>query len=167
MAEKDKIFSTTTKYVGIFNLSNLYKFCYDWLSEETDLIVAEKKYTEKLKGTDKDVEIEWEGTRKVNDYFKRQVDVKFTIKGLKKVDVNKGGKTVSTNEGEVKMEVKGILVRDYDSKFEVSPFYKFLRATYDKWIIPSTVEALKDKLAEDCVEFLEQTKAYLDLEGKK
>lgn len=167
MSEKDQIFSSNIKYTGVFNFSNFYKFCYDWLVEQTEVIVAETKYSEKLKGTEKDIEIEWDCTAKITDYFKKQIKIKFVIRGLKKVDVVQNGKTISTNEGEVKIDVKGILIRDYEGRYEVSPFYKFLRVTYDKWIVPSTIEQMKDKVVGNCLEFLAQSKAYLDLEGKK
>lgn len=167
MVEKEEVFSSKMKYNGVFNFSDFYKFCFEWLTDETGVVVAEKKYTEKIKGTEKEVEIEWEGTAKLTDYFKKMVKVKFKIKALKKVDIERGGKKISTNEGEVEMDVKGTLIRDYEAKFEASPFYKFLRATYDKWIIPSTIEKMKDKVANDSNDFLSEAKAYLDLEGKK
>jgi hypothetical protein len=71
------------------------------------------------------------------------------------------------NEGSVKLSTKGILVRDYKGKFEMSAFNKFLRSIYEKWVIPARIEEFKDKIARDCDEFLNQAKAYLDLEGKR
>ena len=79
MAEKDKIFSSKMKYDGIFLLKDFYRFCYDWLTEETELEVAETKYSEKLKGDIKEIDIEWVGVRKVTDYFKFSVKVNFRI----------------------------------------------------------------------------------------
>jgi len=65
------------------------------------------------------------------------------------------------------LSIKGTLVRDYDGKFETTAFRKFLRAIYEKWVIASRITEYEDKIAGACDEFLEQAKAYLDLEGKK
>jgi len=167
MAEKDKIFSSKMKYDGIVFFKDFYKFCYDWLTEETELDVAETKYVEKLKGDVKDIDIEWVGTRKVTDYFKFQVKVVFRILGLKDVETTQAGVKVKTNQGSVEIKVTGTLIRDYEGKFEVTAYKKFLRSIYEKWVIPSRIEQFEEKLISDCDEFLSQAKAYLDLEGKR
>jgi len=167
MAEKDKIFSSKIKYSGIFNFSEFYRFCYDWLTEEMGLTVIEDKYVEKLSGDSKNIDVEWTGTRKVTDYFKFEVKTIFRIIGLSKVEVTQNNTKVKTNKGSVEVKVAGTLIRDYQGKFEKGAFQKFLRAIYEKWIIPTRVGDYEDKLAGDCDEFLAQAKAYLDLEGKK
>ena len=49
MAEKDTVFSSTVKYKGIFSFRDFYKFCYEWLTEETGLNpFSEEKYSEKI-----------------------------------------------------------------------------------------------------------------------
>ena len=167
MAEKDTIFSSSLKYKGIFSFQDFYKFCYDWLVEETGLDVAETKYVEKLTGDSKNIDVEWTGEKKVTDYFKFEIKVDFEIIGLTKVEVMQNGVKVNTNKGSVKVKVKGILVRDYDGKFEKDAIRKFLRSIYEKWIITSRIDQMEGKLVEACDEFLGQAKAYLDLEGKR
>ena len=43
MAEKETIFSSKAKYEGVFSFKDFYQFCYEWLSQKTDLILIEKK----------------------------------------------------------------------------------------------------------------------------
>lgn len=167
MVEKDTVFSSRIKNLGIFNFSDFYNFCYDWLTKETELSISEDKYKEKLSGESKNIEIEWTGTRKVTDYFKYEVKVKFVILALTNVEINQGGKKIKTNKGTVEVTVKGVLLKDYNGKFEKTAFQKFMRAIYEKWVIPSRIEEYEEKLIGDCDEFLNQAKAYLDLEGKK
>ena len=167
MAEKDKIFSSKVKYSGIFSFQDFYRFCYDWLTDEIGLLVIEDKYVEKLSGDSKNIDIEWTGTRKVTDYFKFDVKVKFRIIGLTNVEVVQNNAKVKTNKGSVEVKLSGTLVRDYQGKFEKTYLSKFLRSIYEKWVIPSRVEEYEDKLVGDCDEFLTQVKSYLDLEGKK
>lgn len=168
MAEKDKLVSNKIKYDGIFSFKDFYKFCYDWLSEETGLFLSEKKYKEKLSGDSKNIEIEWSGFREVSDYFKFEIEVKFNIIGLSNVEAtNLDGKKIKTNKGSVELSIKGNLIKDPKGKFEKNGFLKFLRGVYEKMIISSRVEQMEGKLIEDCDEFLAQGKAYLDLEGKR
>ena len=167
MAEKYDVFSSSIKYSGIFSFSDFYNFCYEWLSEEAGMSVSEGKYTEKLKGNSKDIVVEWDGKRKLTDYFRFDAKIKLEVGGLKVVEINKEGRKITTNEGSVKISVKGTLVKDYKSKFEETPTLKFLRGIYEKWIIASRIEEFEGKIVGDCNEFLSQAKAYLDLEGKR
>ncbi|MGY4884744.1 MAG: hypothetical protein ACP5NZ_04170 [Nanobdellota archaeon] len=166
MAEKEKIFSSKVKYEGILDFKEFYKFCYRWLTEETELDVIENKYGEKISGDAKGIKVEWEGTRKVTDYFKFQVVVKFEVLNLTNVEITQEGRKVKMNKGIVEVSIKGSLIRDYEGKFEKTASQKFMRSIYEKWVIYSRIKEYEAKLVDDCNEFLSQAKAFLDLEGK-
>lgn len=166
MPEKEKVFSSKVKYGEIFNFAEYYKFCHDWLEEEGYWII-EDKYVEKLKGDSKEIDVEWTCKKKITDYFLFEIKVKFKVINMKKIEINYGGGKINTNKGTVETSAAGNLVRDYESKFESSGFLKFLRGSYEKWVIPSRLEEFEDKLIETCNDFLEQAKSYLDIEGKK
>jgi hypothetical protein len=167
MAEKEEIFSSKIKYEGVFDFKELYKFCYQWLVEEMQLDTVEDKYQEKITGDSKGIKVEWTGTRKVTDYFKFSVSVKFEIINLTNVEVTQSGRKIKMNNGLIEIKVKGTLIRDYDGKFEKTASRKFMRSIYEKWVIASRIEQFETKLISDCNEFLAQSKAFLDLEGKK
>ncbi len=167
MAEKDKIFSSKIKYNGIVDFPEFYKFCYEWLRDETGLLLAEEKYAEKISGDSKNIDIEWAGTRDITDYFRFEAKVTFRIIGLTNVEVTEGSRKVKTNKGSVEVTIKGNLVRDYKGKFEKSAIQKFLRGIYEKSVIPARVDQFQEKIIGDCDEFLAQAKAYLDLVGKR
>lgn len=168
MAEEETVFSSKIKYDGIFSFKDFYKFCYDWLTEETGLSdFSEDKYSEKLLGDVKNIDIEWTAAKELSDYFKMKVKVKFVIIALSKVKIKKEGVQIDTNKGSVEIRMKGVLVKDYQGKFDMTGFRKFLRGIYEKYIISSTIDELKEKIASDSDEFLGQAKSYLDLEGRK
>jgi hypothetical protein len=167
MAEKEKIFVSKMKFTGVFKFGDFYQFCYDWLRDETQLIITEKKYSEKIVGDGKNLEIEWNGTRELTDYFKLEVDVKFRILNLKDVEISEGGRKMKMDSGILEMDIKGTLVRDYKGKFEKNWFQKFIRAIYEKGVISARIEQFQEKINSDCDEFLAQAKAYLDLIGKR
>lgn len=167
MAEKEEVFSSKVKYEGIFDFKEFYKFCYQWLVEEMQLDVMEDKYTEKISGDSKGIKVEWTGTRKVTDYFKFSVNVKFEILNLTSVEITQSGRKIKMNNGSVEVKVKGLLIRDYDGKFEKTATKKFMRSIYEKWVVASRIEQFEAKLISDCNEFLSQAKAFLDLEGNR
>ncbi len=167
MAEKDKIFSSKIKYDGLMDFKEFYKFCYQWLTDESSLDVVEKKYAEKITGDAKNIKVEWEGLRKVTDYFQFKVDVGFEVINLTSVEIVQDGKKLKMNKGSVEVSIKGTLVKDYDGKFEHTSSQKFMRGIYEKWVIYSRVKEYEGKLVGDCNEFLSQAKAFLDLEGKR
>jgi hypothetical protein len=167
MAEKDKIFSSKIKYNGIVDFAAFYKFCYDWLKEETGLSVSENKYSEKLSGDSKSIAVDWTGTREMSDYFKFEAKISFNVSGLTTVEITQDGKKIKTNKGSIEIGINGTLLRDYKGKFEKTGFEKFLRGIYERMVIPERIEQMQGKIVGDCDEFLSQAKAYLDLEGKK
>jgi len=167
MPEKDTIFSSKAKYNGILDFQEFYKFCYNWLVEESGLNVVEEKYAEKISGDAKNIDINWTGSKKITDYFKEEVKVSFQIIGLTKIEIVKDSKKIKTNNGSVEIKIKGTLIRDYEGKFETTPTKKFMRSIYEKWVIPSRLNEFEGKVIGDCDEFLSQAKAFLDLEGKK
>lgn len=167
MAEKETVFSSKIKYNGVFSFKDLYQFCYDWLTEETGLDISEKKYSEKISGDSKRIDVEWEGAKKMTDYFKFEGKVEMQIIGLTNVEVTQDGAKIKTNKGSIEMKMKGTLVRDYKGKFEIDAFRKFLRGIYEKWVISSRVDEYEEKIAGDCDKYLDQAKKFLDLEGDR
>lgn len=164
---KDTKFNSKIKYAGIFDFKEFYQFCFKWLKGEMDLKVIEEEYEEKLKGNEKELKIKWKCTAKVADYFEYEVQVEFEIKRMIEVEINQGSSKVKTNQGEIKISVKGVMVKDPKGQFESSAKTKFMRGIYEKFIIPSRIKEYEDKLAMQCDEFLGQAKAFLDLEGKR
>ncbi len=165
MAEYDLIYETKLKYTGLFEFKELYKFVHDWFSSY-NYIVIEKKYEEKISGEGKDLEIEWMCLRKISDYFRFQVDIRFRITNMSTVEIQKGNMKAKMNKALVEVIVKGILQKDYEHRWERSPIAKFLRGVYDRYIIRSRIEDYEDKIALEVDESVAQMKAFLALEAK-
>ncbi len=167
MVEEEQIFSSKVKYNGVFSFKDTYKFCYDYLIEEFGLDISEEKYVEKIIGDTKNIEVKWSATKKITDYFKFKISIVYKVDGLKNIEMTQDGVKIKTNQGSIETTVKGTLMRDYEGKFEQNAFQKFLRAVYEKFIITARINEFEDKLITWCDNFLAQTKAYLDLEGRK
>lgn len=166
MAEKDQIFSGKTKYTGIWDFKETYRFVYDWFIDKGYKLV-EKGYSEKIKPDGKEIEIKWEAKRKISDYFRFMIKADWRILGMTSVEVQKGGAKVKMNKGYIEIKFSAILVKDYEHRWENNAFIKFLRGAYDRYIIKSRISDYEDRLLAEVDEVIAQTKSFLTIEGRQ
>ncbi len=166
MPEKDKITEQKVKYSGIFDFRETYQFIHRWLIEE-GYKVEEQKYQEQIQGEEKNIEIKWVAEKNISDYFRNEIKITFRMYSLKKIEVEKNGKRVKTNEGGFEAGITGNLVKDYENTWEKRPSMKFLRGVYDKYIIEGTIKKYSKALFDDVQNLSEQIKEFLSIEAKK
>ena len=164
MAAKETVINKKIKHVGHWNFKDLYNFCFDYIKDDLGYKLTENNYEEKDSGG-KELKINWECNKKYTDYYKGTIEVEWHILNMIDAEIERGGKTEKTNKGEVKIEIKGILKRDYEDKWEDTPFWKFMRGTYDKYISKSLGDEYEDDLTDDVNDLLSQIKAFLQLQG--
>lgn len=165
MVEKDKVFEGKIRQVGLFDFKEFYRFCYTWLVDE-GYFLSEKKYSEKITATGKEVEIEWNALKKISDYFRFSLKVNWRILGMTSVEVEDNGKKIKMNKGDVEIKVSATLEKDYEHRWESYAFLKFLRGIYDRYIIRGRIDLYEDKIFSETDEFLAQAKSFLAIEGK-
>lgn len=166
MTEKDKLFDTKIKHKGVFNFSDLYNLMYDWLADE-GYDTNEKSYKETVSSAGKELKIEWVAYRKVSDYFRFVIKVTWLIIGMTNVEIEVDGTKQPSNKGYIEIKVSSVLEKDYESRWESRPFFKFLRTLYDKYLIPARIEQYEGKLLGEMDELLAEIKAFLSLSAKK
>jgi hypothetical protein len=162
MALKSTVVKTKIKKKGIFNYKDLYNFTYNWLKDR-GYGIKENEYTEKSAGGAKEIQLKWEAGKKVTEYFKNSISVNWHIMQLKDTEIERDGKKEKTNTGDLKLDIKADLVRDYEERWEDKRQWKFLRGIYEKYVIRTTVESYEDRVKEDAVDFVNDVKAYLEL----
>jgi hypothetical protein len=167
MAEKDVVIKEVLKFAGYTDFKNFYSYAHDWLKGEK-YSVTEDQYTEKVKGNSKEIEVVWKASKKLTDYFKAELDVKFRILGLEDVEVEIDGKKNKMNKAaEIKVEIKGTLIHDYGNQWNKTATTSFFKSLYNKYIIPEHTEKINNKVEDDVQNYKEELKAFLELTGKK
>jgi len=166
MADKDLVLREKVEHTGLFDFKGLYTYAHSWFKEER-YGVDEEKYAEKVKGNKRDIDIEWKVTKDVSDYFKIEYKVKFRIAELTDVEVEIDGEKKKMNQGNIEIDIKGALIRDPTSKWDATPFYRFIREVYNKYVIPARVDQTKDILKDDMIKFKDDIKAYMELLGRR
>ena len=86
---------------------------------------------------------------------------------MTEVEAEIDGEKKKMNKGKASIELKGILIKDYDGKWETSAFSKFMRDVYNKYVIPSRVHSMAGKVDGDVKKFKEELKAFLELTGRR
>jgi hypothetical protein len=165
MAEKNTVFKQSIKHKGHWNFTDLYNFCFGFLKDE-GYHVKEGVYTEKISGFGKELIIEWSAEKKVTDYFKNYIKVKWHVLGMKDAEVEQDGKKINTNKGEVKIAIEGMLENDYENRWENRPLWKFLRGIYEKYVIRTTVDQYENRLTDVGTKFVGEIKSFLQLSGR-
>ena len=166
MVEKKEVYKQKIKQKGFFIFAGLYDFAYEWFKDQ-GYKISEDEYTEKLSAAGKEVIITWTGKRKISDYFMNVIELKWHILGMTDAEVERDGKKLKANKGEVKITFRADLVRDYEERWEDKPLWKFLRGFYDRYIIRVTMKDYEDRLEDKTIEFINQVKAYLTFEVKE
>jgi len=167
MVEYDRLIKTKIKHNGFFDFKETYRILFEWLIDH-NYDVNEKTYKEVLQaGGAKEIEVEWEAVRKVSDYFRFFLKVKFHPMAMTSVEVEVDGVKQKMNKGQMDIEIECVLHKDYEEKWTATPFLKFLRTFYDKYLIKERVEQYEMKLILEMEEFVAQAKAFLAMTGKR
>ena len=148
---------------SVFNLEELYKMMYRWF-ELRDYKFNEQEYKETdLGGGAKNIEIRWNAFKEKDDYVKFVIDPSFLIVALTKVEIEKEGLKVKTNQGEVEINIRAFLEKDYDNEWNKKPVRKMLREIYDKYVVGARIESYAGELKEDLYSLVNEIKAFLNL----
>ena len=166
MADKRVIIKEGVEHSGIFKFSDFYEFAFRWLKEE-DFGVIEEKYKEKVNGNARGIVVEWRADKPISDYFKFEMPIKMEIQGLVDVEVEIDDKKKKMNKGAIKVELKGVMIQDPESKWSSSPIYQFMRDRYNKYVINKRIDEQETKLKDYLRDFKEELKAFLELQGRR
>ena len=101
MALKSNVLKQKIKQVGYWNFKDLYNFSFEWL-EDHGYKVSEDEYTEKEKEGGKELNIEWVANKKVTDYYKNTIKVKWHILYMTDAEIERDGKKRKDKQGRSK-----------------------------------------------------------------
>ena len=167
VGQKDKVFEGKIAQDSIFKFKDLYKFAYEWLGDEQYKVI-EKKYKEKVTPDGKEIEFEWAATRKITDYIRFEIDLKWRLLRLQEVEITQNGEKIKMDKGSIEIKATAFLERDYEGKWGTSPFKKFMRGIYDTFLLGRTrIEAYQAKLFSEVDSFIAQVKSYLTITGSR
>ncbi len=149
-------------YDGVFDLGELYKHAHQWFTWRK-YSVSEKKYKEKMKSTGKEIEIEWEVNKDLDEYSKFQHAIKWRLRDINDVEVQKDSAKVKMQKGEITLELTSYLITDRQDIWISRPQFGFLRAFYERYLYKGSIERMKKELWKAGWDFYSEMKAFLNL----
>jgi len=160
MNQKKQVYKEKLTQVGYWNYDEVYIMLYNWLKDH-GYKLSEGSYKEKLSGGGKEIIILWEATKKITDYFQYKITLDWHILGMKDAEVEIDGKKTKTNKGELEIVFKGIIIKDYEKRWEDKPIYKFMRGLYEEYVIRKSVDEYEDDIEDQTKELILDLKAFL------
>ncbi len=165
MPKEDMIIKDVrVRYNGTFDFDLLYKKLRDWFLTEKYSDPSkngEKKYSEKIKPNGKQIEIVWESSRSYEGgYYKITTNVEFFLNGINVVDVERDGRKIKLENGEIELVFNSKLTRNADKKWNES---SMMHTLYEKYIIPDKIEGMKIECYSDTTKLIDEAKNFLNL----
>jgi len=153
-------------YSGPFELKELHKLIKSYM-DTYHYTFYEKNHFEKRDENGKYIEILFEPYKTVSDYVKMVIEIRFWLNNVKDISVDVNGKKRTYQQGDVKIQFKAIIYKDYMSTWEVNPFMMFLRSMIDKYIYRSHFSSFREELSDDVMSLKNQIKSFLNLYTRK
>ena len=162
MSEELDVVSMSVKHKGIFDMTELYQNIKTWLDYkgfgDHENSFREQKYTERIQGEDKQLEIKWKAEKIINSYFSHIIEITFFVTGLKSIEIEEEGKKIGTNVGNIVIKFKAKVVLDRQGKWN-----SFFKSIYDKFIIRERIEENQNELYGKIYSLYNEVKTYLNM----
>jgi hypothetical protein len=150
-------------YEGIFNLKEVYRLLYDWMSDK-GYVPVEKRVHESVTKAGKHVEVELEPFKKYTDYAKSVIRIHVTAHGLTDVEATVDGRKRKMQKGSVRVTFDSWLETDYEQRWETQPVFYVLRTMFEKYVYTPFLSGFITSVRDDTLHLKEQVKAYLNIE---
>jgi len=149
-------------YKGLFSVTELYRLVDFWFMEK-GYTKHELRIDEEVKPDGKKIYLIKDPYKKISDYLKYVIRIEIECDHVKEVDVEKDGKTLRMNQGDCSVFITGYLVSDYESKWEKSATYYFIRGLFDKYVWNHHIYRGESGLVDECNHLSSQVKSFLNL----
>lgn len=157
--------AATLKYKGVFDFDGLTTYIINWLKARGHEI-NEGKHKHKM-SCPFGFEIEWNvmSWRKIDDYFKYNIDVRIHLWDAHQVDAVKDGKKVKLWNARIEIKTIFSVECDYQGRWEKNQFLERLRNFYDQYIIKKEIIVKHvDPLYYKCLELHTGMKKFIGME---
>jgi hypothetical protein len=173
MAIEFEALTTKVKYVGVFDLKDLYRNIRDLLQDKgyvgPDSFKFMETYYQERHNPDqrrgKEMWIWWRTSKKEegSSYFRQHVDLDWHMRYIQDIEVMERGKKVRAQKGEVEIEFHGYLVVDPDDKWESHWLLKQVHPLFIGRIWAKRRETNVTTIRSDVYKFQQYVKDYLGL----
>lgn len=149
-------------YNGVFNLNEFYRI-QDKFFREKGFDKYEKRNEEQVLKNHRQMMVEMEPWKKINDYAKEVMKINLTMTNVKDVVVVKDNHKVTLQQGKISMKFVGYLETDWESKWEGNPVLLFIRTIFDQFIYKAQMDKYQQLVAADVQHLYNMLQSYLNM----
>lgn len=150
-------------HTGIFDMEELYKLVKWWLELKgygsEDKTFREEKYTERIKGDAKNIDIRWKAEKIINDYVSYVMTITFQTIAMGEVEIEQEGRKVKVNSGKITVKMDSKVVLDRQDKWKSD----FFRNLYQNFIIKDRIDAHCGDLYNHTYTIHDEIKAFFEM----
>lgn len=150
-------------YQGLLNINEFYRIQDKWFREK-GFDKYEKRNTEQVFKDKRQIEIELEPWKKINDYAKEVIKMNLLITNVKDVVVVKDNHKVKLQHAKLSVKFTSYLETDWESKWEANPVMFFIRTIFDQFVYKINTERFHVLVAADTQHLYTLLKSYLNLQ---
>jgi len=173
MAVEFEALKTKVKYVGVFDLKDIYRNTRDLIQDKgyvsgESFKFMETYYQERINPDPrrgKEMWIWWRTskTEQGSSYYRAHCDLDFHMRYIQDIEVMERGKKIRAQKGEVEIELHGYIVVDPDNKWEDHWFLKQIHPLFYQRIWAKRREAEVNSVRSDVYKFQQYIKDYLGM----
>ncbi len=120
---------------GIYDLNKLYQSLKQWFANN-GYTYMEKENTTNNKDKGVEFKMTMRGEREVNDYFKFEIEIKFWVIEMSKVQIN----DKVLDKGKLFTTISAKMLMDYKHIWSKTKFSKLLRYIYNNFLIKHKID---------------------------
>ncbi|MBS3131048.1 hypothetical protein J4212_01330 [Candidatus Woesearchaeota archaeon] len=164
--KKFVVYGLRLSYNGPVGIEEFYKEVEDWIRAK-GMQKELKKKSERLIPKGKNIEWAIEIWRRPMENVKGMVRLRAIFHNVREIELQRRGKTIRTQHADALFIIDGILETHLWRKWEMNPWFFFVRAMVDKYIWPFHSEKYDGPVAADTHELHKHIQAFLNIQKKK
>lgn len=150
---------------GIFSVKEVHDVIMDWIFTK-GYVPIESKAQQVVKKDSKFFEYTFMPFKKLSDYAKSEAKIVVSAFDCKDIVVEVAGKKRKMQEGRIIVTVEGLLVTDYESKWEKTGWLYAFRVIFEKYIISPFISDFEKQAVGDVNHLISQLRGYFNLQKK-
>lgn len=162
MGEKNIIVDNfPISYEGLFDFNEFYMTLDKWFREKS-YDKLEKKNSEVVTKTGRDIELVLKPYKKITDYAKIEFNIRIKVIGMTDVIVKRNNMEMKLNKGKLALTLTSYLVTDYENAWQSKPYFYFIRAVFDKWVYSSQTSKWEGQVSGDTNHLIHALRRFLN-----
>lgn len=151
------------KFIGLVDVKELFNIIYEWLGnhayERNDIWTYEEVYED-----GKQIKLKMRPYKEISDYAMAEIEINADLRKLKEVTLERKGVKHKYMKGEVEFTFEAFIVTDYEEKWEVKPFYFFLKVMAERFLYKSYIDRYEQETLKNMADLMREIKSYLNMQ---